>query len=262
MTTTIQRLAAAPTKASTSFLLSVGLVNIPLGVLSGVEATTVKRREFVAGTDHEVGRKQYDKTTGKDVDPAQVVRMAEASNGLMVELTDDEIAQATMPKGVAEVLAFVPTAQLDQYLPEKIDQVRARTSGMNKAQVAAAERAFGLFLAGLRTKNVVALISVALRGPAKYGYITSDGDLVWLYPADGIRQPKALNVGEYTEREMDLIGKLIESFPGEAPVLIDTNAQAVQAFVDQKATGSAPTKAEPNMVEVDDLLAALQGSVK
>lgn len=257
------RNAPAPIKGNNSFLLSLGLVNIPLAVLTGVESTRVARQEFVVGTDHAVGRTAFDKTTGLNIDQASIVRMAATSTGEFVELTDEEIEAATMPKGVAEVVSFVPVSKLhNAYVTEKVDQVRAKTSGLKAAQAQAAERAFGLFLAGLKARKVVALIKVALRGPARYAAITADGDMLLLFPSDAIRQPKPLAACKATAQELSLMGQLIDSYPQGTPVINDETAAAVQAFVDSKATGKAQTLAAPNMIGADDdLFGALTASI-
>lgn len=271
------RTAPAPTKANNSFLLSLGMVNIPLAILSGTESTRVERKEFVKGDpNHPVGRTAYDKAeleTSRRTDPhgsiklveqADIVRMAESSDGKWVILTDDEIAEVTMPKGVAEVTAFVPANKVaTNYVTVKVDQVRARTTNMNKAQCGAAERAFALFLAGLKSRKVSALIQLALRGPAQWAVITSEGDLLWLHPADGVRQPKPMTPAVLQDRELDLMGQLIDSYPKATPVITDDTAAAVQAFVDAKAAadGVAPTVSAPAEAVFGDLFAALSASI-
>lgn len=258
------RTALAPTRANISFTLSLGLVNLPLSILTGMEDTKVARSEFVDGdTDHPVGRQPYDKTTGTVVDASVIVRMAQATNGAYVVLTDDEVVQATMPKGVAEVVAFVAMKDVKSaYLTEKVDQVRARTSGLKGAQIVAAERAFGLFLAGLKARKVVALIQVALRGPARYAAITPDGDLLMLHPVDAIRKPKEMGSHVYSDKELDLMNQLIASYPQGTPMITDNTAAAVQAYVDIKATGNGPAPlAAPNLDGADDLFASLMASV-
>jgi len=259
------RTAPAPARANSSFLLSLGLVNIPLSIYTGMEATKVARNEFVNGdVEHPVGRQPYDKVTGQAVDNSVIVRMAQATNGAYVVLTDDEIAQATMPKGVADVVAFVAIKDVkNAYVTEKVDQVRARTTGLKGAQIVASERAFGLFLAGLKARKVVALIKVALRGPARFAAITPDGDLLMLHPVDAIRKPKEMSEQTYSDKELDLMSQLIESYPQGTPMITDDTASALQAYIDTKATGNGPAPlAQPNLDGADDLFASLMASVE
>lgn len=257
------RLADAPQRAHTSFTLSMGLVNLPLAVLSGTESTRVERKEFVEGdVNRPVGRQPYDKSNGEVVEQQAIVRMAQGANGAWVVLTDDEIAEATMPKGVAEVIAFVPANKVHgNYVTEKVDQVRAKTSGLNAAQRNAANAAFATFLAGLRETKTVALVCVALRGPARYAGITADGDFLQFHTADAIRQPAPLPQVEVPAQASALMTQLIASYPKGVPTLKDTTAVAVQAFVDAKAEGvevvAVPEQANPTY----DLMAALTASV-
>lgn len=259
------RTAPAPTRGTNSFLLSLGLVNIPLAVYSGVESTRVERHEYTKVDDAlvAVGRAEINKVTRELIERDAIIRMATATSGELVELTDDEIADATMPKGVAEVISFVPMSKLlTAYTTERVDQVRAKTTGLKPAQAQAAEHAFALFLAGLKARKVAALVKVALRGPARYAAITADGDMLMLHPSDGIRQPKAMQTAKLNDQELNLIGQLIDSYPHDVKPLEDDTAKVLQAFVDAKATGKAPTPlAEPEIDAGTDMLAALMGSI-
>ena len=87
------------------------MVNIPLSVYTATEATRVARKEFLHGHRGR-GRPQPDpQGHGRDVSNADVIRMAQADNGAWVILTDDEIAACTSPRGLAEVVSFVPNAK-------------------------------------------------------------------------------------------------------------------------------------------------------
>ena len=98
--------ALAPAhRASNTFTLAWGLVTIPLSVYTGTEETRVARKEFRNGdTNVPVGRMPRScvtpTATPSVIDTAEVTRMAQASNGTWVELTDDEIADCTSPKGL------------------------------------------------------------------------------------------------------------------------------------------------------------------
>lgn len=260
------RTANAPTRSHSSFTVSLGLVQIPLSVMTSMEDTTVKRSEFttVDGELHPVGRTAYDKVTGEVMTDVPVRYAQDPTSGTWVILTDDEIAECTMPKGVAEVVTFVPLAKLHQaYLTTGVAQVRAKTSGMKGAQADHAKRAFGLFLAGLRERKVAALVKVALRGPAKFAAITPDGDLLWLQPADGIRQPAPMDPVKFSKEETALMGSLIDTLGIGTPELTDDTAAKVLAFVTAKAAagGVAPVTDTPAPAQHDDLFAALSASI-
>lgn len=265
------RTAPAPSRSTNSFTVSLGLLHIPVSVFTGTEETAVKRSEFVTvdGELHPVGRTSYDKITSQVIDDdsgLSVQRYAyDVATDSWVMLTDWEIEQCTMPKKVAEVLTFVPLTKLaTSYLAIGMAQVRAKTTGLKGAQKAHAERAFGLFLAGLKARKVAALIKVALRGPARFAAITPDGDLLWLQASDGVRESAPLPKAVYTEQEMALVGTLIDTVGKSAPVIVDDTAQRITQYVAEKAERAGRPVAEPindDLPVQEDLIAALVGSI-
>ena len=186
--------APAPSRATLSVTLSAGMVNIPLQLFTATEETRVTRKEFLAGNpDIAVGRSPVRKDTGEVVETADVTRMAEASNGRWVVLTDEEIADATtVAKGVAEVVSFVPVKDFDRYLTTGLYQARPK-SEKGKVNPASA-RAFALLLAGMKARKVGALVKVALRGPARYALLDTEGNLFLIHNSDGVREARPLDV--------------------------------------------------------------------
>ena len=253
--------ADAPTRAHTSFTLSWGLMSIPVSVFTGTEATRVARSEFIeteAG-DVAVGRSPIRKDTGEVVDTANVVRKAQATSGAWVVLTDDEIAEATsIVRGQGSIECFVPVKNVGRYLAEGQAQVRPK---VEKGKLnPAAEKAFALLLKAMKARKVVALVKVALRGPARYALLNSEGVLTLVLTADAVREHRPLQSVVVTDAEVALAGSLIDAVGVDTPLLLDTNAPLVQAFVDAKGAGlPAPAKAEaPVMI---DVMAALSASI-
>jgi non-homologous end joining protein Ku len=256
--------APAPSRQTTSFTLSWGVVNIPMSVYTGTEATRVTRKEFItteAGALVEVGRSPIRKDTGEVIDTAEVGRYAQAVNGEWVLLTDEEIATCTSPKGVAEIVTFVPTDEVAQYLSEGQVQVRPKTS---KGKVdPSADRAFALLCLAMDSSEVVALVKVALRGPARYGLLDSTGTFTLIYTADAIRQPVSEPHGtyEFSTQELTLASTLIDAVGVDTPVLSDDTAPVVQEFVNAKSTGVVAPVIAPAVASGQDLRSQLQASV-
>jgi DNA end-binding protein Ku len=252
--------ANPPSRAHTSITLAWGLVSIPLSVYTGTEGTRVERKEFLNGNSTiPIGRTPYRKDNGEVIENADVTRMAQASNGTWVVLTDDEIAQCTSPKGLAEVQTFVPLKDIESYLTEGLVQVRPkRTKG--KADPAA-ERAFGLLLTAMAKRKVAALVKVAMRGPARYGLVMPNGDLRLVLTADAVRQ--RLDLPEYTpsKAEVDLALQLIDAVGVDTPVITDDTAPVVQAYVNDKAQGVTPPPAAAAPAIPADIMAALNASI-
>jgi non-homologous end joining protein Ku len=255
-------LASAPTRAHTSFTLSWGpMVMIPCQVYTGTEATRVTRKEFVKDGDSlvEVGRSPIRKDDGSVIDGSEVGRYAQADNGEWVLLTDDEIAQCTSPRGMAEIVSFVPVKDVGSYLAEGQAQVRPKRE---KGKVnPAADKAFALLAATMQQLKVVALVKVAMRGPARYALLDARGTFTLIHTADAIRQD-APGTADYkfSKDELGLAKMLVEAIGVDTPVLTDDTAPVVQEFVNAKSSGKpAPVIAAPP-VQVD-LMAALQASV-
>jgi non-homologous end joining protein Ku len=255
-------LAPAPTRAHTSFTLSWGpMVMIPCQVYTGTESTRVSRKEFVQDGDSlvEVGRSPIRKDDGSVVDQSEVGRYAQADNGEWVLLSDDEIAQCTSPRGLAEIVCFVPVKDVSNYLAEGQAQVRPKRE---KGKVnLAADRAFALLTTVMKQTKVVALVKIAMRGPARYALLDARGTFTLIHTADAIRQD-APGTSEYTFTKDEVaMGKmLVEAIGVDTPVLTDDTAPVVQEFVNAKSSGKpAPIVSAPP-VQVD-LMAALQASV-
>ncbi len=254
--------ADQPTRAHTSFTLSWGLMSIPVSVYTGTQATRVARSEFVQVDEQwiPVGRSPIRKDTGEVIDTADVVRRAEASNGAWVELTDDEIADATsIVRGQGTIECFIPVKNVGRYLAEGQAQIRPQ---MTKGKAnPAAEKAFALLLKAMKGRKVVALVRVALRGPARYGLLNSEGVLTLVYTADQIREHRSFNVASLSDPEIAMAEALIDAVGVDTPLLVDTNAPLVQQFVDGKAKGQPvpEAKAQPVMV---DVMAALEASIE
>ena len=252
--------AKAPNRAHTSITLSALMVSIPLSVYTSTESTRVARKEFFQGNPNvEVGRASIRKDTGEVIHATDVVRMAQATNGAFVALTDDEIAAATSPKGLAEVISFVPVKDIANYLTEGLYQVRPKREKGKVNQ--AIESAFSMLLAGMKARKVGALIKVAMRGPARYAILTSEGDLLLILPADGVRQSLDLDLPAVSKAQVAMAASLIDAIGVGAPIVTDDTAPVVQAFVDAKAKGVPAPKAVP-VAPIDNLMAAFEASIE
>jgi Ku protein len=255
-------LAPAPQRASNSFTLAFGVLNIPLSVFTGTEQTRVSRKEFLDGDcTIPVGRSPIRQDTGEVIPSDRVVRMAQASNEAWVVLTDDEIADATSTvKGVGDIVTFVPAKEVGTYLAE--DQVQVRPKVEKGKPNPAADKAFALLLTTMKKKKVVALVKVALRGPARHGLLFPDGTFVFVRTADQVRAPRPLNSDiKFSDAEINLASALIDAVGTDTPVLTDDTAPAVRAFVEAKAGGvPAPVKVEADAIPLD-IMAALSASI-
>jgi DNA end-binding protein Ku len=261
-------LAPAPSRATTNLTVSFGLVNIPLSVYTGTEETRVKRSEFFQGDPNvPVGRAAIRKDNGEVIEATDVTRMAQAEKGAWVTLTDDEIAACTSPRGLAEIVSFVNVKDAGQYLIEGVKQVRPKAEkGKSNAAV---ERAYVLFTTMLAKRKLMALVKVAMRGPARYALLDNKGNLFLIYTADAVRQWMDITVMPsplITDQERNVANMLIDAVGVDAPTLVDTTAPVVQAYVNDKAKGIEPPTtptAEATPVDLmEQLLASLEAAKK
>lgn len=252
--------AKAPSRAHTTITVSAGMVSLPLSVYTSTESTRIARKEFFQGDSNiEVGRAAIRKDTGEVIHSTDVVRMAQATSGAFVPLTDDEVAAATSPKGLAEVISFVKATDFGQYLTEGLYQVRPKREKGKVNQ--AVEQAFAMLLAGMKARKVGALIKVAMRGPARYAILTHEGDLLLILPADGVRESLPLDLPTVDKAQTAMATALIDAIGIGAPVVTDDTAPVLQAFVDAKAQGIPGTKPVP-VAPINDLMAAFEASIE
>lgn len=254
-------LAPLPNRATTSFTLTWGLVSMPLSVYTGTEETRVKRSEYVEidGADVPVGRSAIRKDTGEVINSDDVIRKAQATSGAWVALTDDEIAECTsVERGVGEIITFVPIKRIGDYSTETVNQVRPRAT---KGKLdPSADKAFALLRAAMRKRKVVALVKVALRGPARYALLDAEGTLSLVRTHDGIREALPLSLHTFGDAELGMALNLIDAVGIEAPILTDDTAPVVQMFVDAKA-GGVTTPPAPTPSPTVDIMAALEASI-
>jgi DNA end-binding protein Ku len=253
--------ASQPQRATTSFTITWGLMAISVSAFTGTEETSVTRKEFLQDgkTLVPVGRSPIRKDTGEVIDSADVVRMAEASTGEFVILTDEEIADCTAPKGIGEVVCFVPVKDVSNYSAVTQYQVRPKAT-KGKADPAAA-KAYALLRTVLKTSKVVALIKVALRGPARYALLDHEGTLTFVRTADQVREPRDLDEFKFTAQELALAKVLVEAVGIDTPVITDDTAPVVQAYVEAKATGKVIAPATPAIPAGGDIMAQIEASL-
>lgn len=254
-------LADQPQRATSSFTLSWGMVSIPVSLYTGTEETRVTRKEFIEDGDVliPVGRSPIRKDTGDVVDNVLVGRYAEASTGEQVPLTDDEIAACTAPKGIGAIEAFIPSINTGQYSAVDQGQLRPKTN-KGKADLAAA-KAFRLLLNAMAERGVVALIKVALRGPARFALLDTEGTFTWVRTADAVRLPRPLPQVVCSENELTMAALLIDAVGISTPVLVDDTAPAVRDYIESKATGQVPVLPEAPDTTGADLMAQLMASL-
>ena len=187
-------LAHAPVRAHTSITLAAGLLNIPLSRLH-LDRVHPGRSQGVPQRRRQHRRRplaRSARTRARWSPAADVTRMAQATNGTWVVLTDDEIAACTSPQGRGrDRLASCPPRTSTTTSPRACTRSARRSRRARPTRPAS--KAFGLLFAGMKARKVGALVKLAMRGPARYAILTTDGDLRLVLTADAVRQPLALD---------------------------------------------------------------------
>lgn len=256
------RNAPVPTRATSTVVLSTGLLSIPLSVFTAVESTTVTRHEFLNGDPTiPVGRASIRKDTDAIVHTSEVTRMTQADNDKWVVLDDAEIAECVGLSGACEVVCFVPVKDAGCYLIDGLYQLRPKT---DKKGAAAASAAFGLLLAGMQARKVHALVRFALRNTPRYALLTTDGDLFTIVTADGIREALPLIDTKPAKAQVDMVTTLIDTIGVETPTVLDDFSPKVRDYVNRKAKtgGVVPMSAPLVATNVLDLSALLAESIE
>ena len=256
--------AKAPNRSTGTITLSWGLMNMSLSIYTGTEDVKSTRKEFVKGDPNRpAGRAIIDKTTNEIVQYGDVERLTEASNGAWVSLTDDEMANAIGVKNVAEVLSFVPAADaLTAYVQDGYMQVRPKST---KGQTdPASAKAFALFVDVLAERNLVALVRLATRGPARYALLNSEGDLIYVKSSDEVRERLAMQLPDVEADHKAVANQLVDAVGVGLPTLVNETAAQIQELADQKISGSEVPKAgsPAPATMVPDLMATLMASIE
>lgn len=265
---TIDRQGPVPSRATTSITLTAGAMVFPLSLYTAVEDLAVKRSERLGGDPAiSVGRTSIRKDTGEVVNPDDVTRMAESSDGRWVVVSDTELAEVYGETGEANIVSFVPVTDAGRYVTDGIMQVRAK-SDKRKATQTANEQAYSLLLEGMRNRQVHALVRFVLRGGPRFGLLTADGDVFTILPAEAVREARPLPVIEHDKQSLDMMGQFIDAIGIASQLVNDDTPTKVQSFIDSKAAESGVAIGdEPVLTHTGaatpapDVMAALEASI-
>lgn len=265
--------APAPSRASLSFSISFGLLNIPVAGYTGTEDISIKREQFLAD-GRKVGStpavKNDDGSYGEIVARQDIVKRLATDNGL-VDLADDEIDSVlSVTPGVADLLGVLDYSFLDNgdYVPNgKVWQIRAAKLGSGRQAKAnpGGEKAFALLLAALEAEESFALIRFSRAGTVYLGALLPTGRLVGLYHEDEVREEKPLPQVDLTEAEVAAARALLATAKVEDKVTVLNDSVAkIAAYAAEKAAGVERPAAEaiPAQAPAADLIALLTASVE
>jgi DNA end-binding protein Ku len=248
--------------------LSLGLVNVPVGLYTATQDKTVHLNQFETGTSDRIRYKKVNERTGDEVEARDISKGFNIGGGEFVILTDEELAAAEPERSrLIDITDFVDLGD--------IDPLYYRSTYFLAPEGEAANKAYGLLRQVMQAANKVAIGTLVMRNKEYLVAIRPGEDVLLLqtmYFSDEIQSPaKALpdlpGKVELGDREMAMAKLLVETMESEwDPTRYeDTHRKKVEALVEEKRLGHdviehATDEAAP--VRVVDLMEALSASIK
>jgi len=249
--------------------ISFGLVNVPVGLVSGEKAATELDFTMLDKRDlSPVGYQRVNKATGKTVPWKEIVKGYEYKDGKYVVLSDEDFRRANVEATrTVDILAFVDLAEIPPQHFEKPYYLVPEKRG---------EKAYALLRETLARAGKAGVATFVIRSKQHLAALVPAGDALLLNTlryADEIRAPGELDVPspKVTAKERELALKLVEDMSGkwEPKKFHDTFREDILKRVRQKVkagqteeiTAPAEGAGERPKAEVIDLMAALKKSV-
>jgi DNA end-binding protein Ku len=248
--------------------LSLGLVNVPVGLYTATQDKSIHLNQFETGTSDRIRYKKVNERTGNEVEARDISKGFNIGGGEFVILTDEELASAEPEKSrLIDITDFVELGE--------IDPLCYRATYYLAPEGEAANKAYALLRQVMHEANKVAIGTLVMRNK-EYLVAIRPGDQVLLlqtmYFADEIQSPaKSLpdlpGKVELSDREIAMAKLLVETMESEwdPQKYGDTHRKKVEALVEEKRLGHdiiehATDEAAP--VRVVDLMEALSASIK
>lgn len=244
--------------------ISFGLVAIPVTVHAATEQHAVPLREVHVKEGSRVRRRRWCEAEDIEVPYEEVARGYEASDGRVVVLTDEDLADLPLPaaRGI-EVLGFVPADTIDPLMLDKSYYLGA--SGP-------AARPYVLLREAMADSGLVGIARMTLRTRESLALLRVRGDvicvqsLLWpdeIRPTSGLAPPAP----EPRKQELQMARTLMEQLSQDFEVSgqHDEYRRALEDVVAAKLAGTEPPHAPAAQVMpggVTDLIAALEASVQ
>jgi DNA end-binding protein Ku len=248
--------------------LSLGLVNVPVGLYTATQDKTIHLNQFETGTTDRIRYKKVNERTGKEVEPQDISKGFNIGGGEFVILTDEELAAAEPERSrLIEITDFVDLGA--------IDPIYYRSTYYLAPEGEAANKAYALLREVMAETNQIAIGTLVMRNKEYLVAIRPDDDVLKLqtmYFPDEIQAPAKVlpdlpGPAELSDRELSMAKLLLETMasPWEPSKYHDTHRKKVEALVEEKRLGNdviEHSTEEAAPVRVVDLMEALSASIK
>jgi len=245
--------------------ISFGLVNVPVGLFSAVEARETLSFHLLHKKDgSRIEQKRVCKAEGVEVPWSQVVKGYEHSKDEYVVLTEDDFARARVPATQTfEIRKVVAAGDIDDLYFDHPYYVAPRGRGATKP--------YALLRDALAERERAAIGTIVLREREHLGALEAVGDALVLTTmrfAHEIRSPKELDLPAvkrgWTAKEMELARRLLEGLQGawDPAEYRDTYTEVLRDVIEAKIDGKKIVTPEtPRRPRVTSLMQALQRSL-
>lgn len=242
--------------------ITFGAVVIPVKVFSATENRTISFREVREADGSPISHVRIGAETGDEIPYSEIEKAYDTGTGTVV-LTKDEIAGAEGPRPkVIEIESFVKADEINPVFYDKAYHLGAGKGG---------DRAYRVLLAALERSGRVGIGRFVLR---------SREQLIALRPIQGVLGLQTMRFADElvpagdldvpgvkkkpTTREAEMAGKLVDMLaadwdPGQFE---NTYRDAVMDLIEAKAAGKKVKAARAKASTGDNLMAALQASLK
>jgi DNA end-binding protein Ku len=244
--------------------VSFGLVSIPVRLYAATEQHDVAFRQVRRSDGSRVRYKRVAEADGEEVQYSDIAKGYELSDGSMVVITEDDLAELPLPtKRTVEVLEFVPLSEVDPIYFNKSYYLEPDKGGL---------KPYALLRDALRHSSMVAVVKVAISNREQLATLRVREDVLVLatmmWP-DEIRRPDFAFLKEEVAvrpQELAMADSLIQSMATsfDPTEFHDEFQAALGEVLAAKSSGLAVTGPAPKTAtsgNVVDLLASLQASI-
>ena len=239
--------------------ISFGLVHIPVKLNPVITNNDTSFNLLHKKCETRIKYQKYCPHCKKEVMQTDIIKGYEYNSNEYVTIDNTELEKIkTKNDKLIEIIAFVDLESVDPLYFEKSYYLETDTKN----------KAFGLFKKALEMQSKVAIAKTVLGSKNYYVIIRFGVDNIimsTLYYKEELKQIETVTNEEYSEKEVELALKLIESMSGEfkPEEYIDEYQNKLKSALEDKIAGREikPLKeSEPR--KITDLMSALQESLK
>ena len=246
--------------------INFGLVTIPIGLVSAIEA----REELAFNLLHKkdgsrIKQKRFCEEEDVEVPWSEVVKGYQYQKGQYVVVTEEDFDRARVPATqMFEIRRFVPASDVEDLYFEHPYYVQPDGRG--------AAKPYALLRDALAETGKIAVGTIVLRQREHLGALQAAGEALVLTTmrfAHEIRSPKSLDLPglkrSWTEKEMKLARQLMDTLSDDwnPKEFRDTYTEVLRQVIEAKVEGKEIAAPEaPKRARVTNLMEALQRSLR